>query len=224
MIRVGIVAEGPSDWMVLEELILSVEPDAEFVHIRPDMTLDSGSAHGWKGVRAWCRDMGPRLEAFLTGIPEYSIHLLVVHVDCSMAHNVGASYPCPPADATSKALREVVVDWLQRPSLPGFVILATPSQSSDTWVVAALDPPYEGSSVLECDLGVERELVRRRLLRLRDGEVKKQATRYRPLVKQMAGRIGEVCATCPEAGRFRAELVDAISERAAHSSLVGSDS
>ncbi len=47
MLRVGIVAEGPSDWLALEEMIRTAQPDADFLHIRPDMTLDSRSPHGW---------------------------------------------------------------------------------------------------------------------------------------------------------------------------------
>ncbi len=212
MIRVGLVAEGPSDWLALEELIRTVVPDADFLHIRPDMTLVSKSPHGWRGVRAWCHEMGPHLESFLSGVPGLPLHLLIIHADCSMAHNVGISHPCPPADATSNALRDLVTcDWLGRTSLPGFVVLATPSLSTETWIVAALSPPYQGSVPLECDSNVERELVRRRLLRLRDGEVKKPASKYQPLAKQMAQKIQEVCEACPEAARFRTEFTAAAS-------------
>jgi hypothetical protein len=208
------VAEGPSDWLALEELIRTVAPDADFLHIRPDLTLASKSPHGWKGVRAWCQQMGPLLESFLSGVPGLPLDLLVIHVDCSMAHNLGISHPCPPADATSNALREAMIrDWLGRDPLPGFVVLATPSLSTDAWIVAALEPSYRGGIPLECDLNAERELVRRRLLRLRDGEVKKPASRYQPLAKQMAQRIDEVCAACPEAARARTELAAAVSAR-----------
>jgi hypothetical protein len=156
--------------------------------------------------------MGPLLESFLSGVPGLPLDLLVIHVDCSMAHNLGISHPCPPADATSNALREAVTrGWLGRDPLPGFVILATPSLSTDAWIVAALDPPYEGSVPLECDPNADRELVRRRLLRLRDGEVKKPASKYQPLAEQMAQKIDEVCAACPEAARARAELAAAVS-------------
>jgi hypothetical protein len=214
MIRVGLVAEGPSDWMALEELIRTVASDVEFLHIRPDMTLVSKSPHGWTGVRAWCREMGPLLETFLTGITGLPLDLIVIHVDCSMAHNLGISHPCPPADATSNALRQAVTrDWLGRDPLPDFVVLATPSLSTEAWIVAALDPPYQGRVPLECDLNVERELHRRRLLPLKDGEVKKPAFKYQPLAKQMAQKIGEVCAACPEAARVRTEIVAAVSAR-----------
>jgi len=209
MIRVGIVAEGPSDWMALEELMKAVHPDIEFVRLRPDMTLASRSAHGWTGVRAWCRQEGARLETLLSGVVGSPIHLLVIHVDCSMAHNVSALHPCPPARDTADALRKVLIqDWLGLPSLPGFVVLATPSRTIDAWVVAALEPPYEGSVPLECDDDAERGLLRRGC-RLRDGEVKKPAAKYQPLAESMAQALDHVCVVCTEAARFREEFAAA---------------
>lgn|SRR6185295_16588119 len=211
MIRVGIVAEGPSDWFALEELIKAVRPDVEFQHLRPDMTLVSRSPHGWRGVKAWCQQEGQRLETLLTGVSGLPIHVLVIHVDCSMAPHVDALRDCPPARDTADALREVVVrDWLGLSALPESVVLATPSWTTDTWIVAALDPPYTGSLPLECDDRAERELSQRRLLRLRDGEVKKPEAKYRPLAEAMAQALDRVCAVCTEALRFREEFVAAV--------------
>lgn len=212
MIRVGIVAEGRSDWLALEELMRAVYPDLEFVRLRPDFTLASRSPHGWKGVRAWCQQEGSRLESLLSGVAGFEIHLLVVHVDCSMAHNVGALHPCPPAGDTADALREVVSkDWLGRFPLPGFVILATPSWSTDTWVAAALEPPYSGTQPLECDPSVDRELHRRRLLPMKDGELKKPEAKFRPLAEAVGRKVDHVCRVCTEAARFREEITTAMS-------------
>lgn len=211
MLRIGIVAEGKSDWLALEELMRAVHPDLDFVHLRPDMTLVSQSPHGWRGVKAWCRQEGARLEALLSGVQGLPIHLLVIHVDCSMAHNVDALLPCPPARDTADALREVIAQgWLGRPSLPGFVVLATPSRSTDTWIVAALEPPYSGNQPLECDDEAEGELVRRRRLRRRGGEVKKPEAKYRPLAEGMAQQLDHVCSLCSEAARFREEFALAL--------------
>jgi hypothetical protein len=211
MIRVGIVAEGKSDCLALEELLRAIHPDIDFLRLRPDMTLVSGSPHGWRGVKAWCQEEGGRLETLLAGVTGLPIHLLVIHVDCSMAHNVGALRACPPARATADALRDVIVrDWLGQPSLPSFVVLATPSRTTDAWVVAVLTPPYSGKQPLECDDLAEGELARRRLLRWKDGEVKKPDARYRPLVEMMVRDFARVCAKCTEAARLRAEFATAV--------------
>jgi hypothetical protein len=183
VLRVGIIAEGKSDWLVLEAVMRSVYPDVEFERLRPDMTLASRSPHGWHGVKAWCRENGSRLEILMRGVIGRPLHLLVVHADCSMAHNEDVDHPCPPARATADALREVMTRaWLNAESLPRFVVLATPSRTADSWVVAALDPPYQGKVPLECDERAERELVARGLLRKKGGEVKKPEARYAPLV------------------------------------------
>lgn len=211
MIRVGIVAEGKSDWLALEELMRAVHPDVTFMRLRPEMTPDSHSPNGWKGVRAWCRQEGSRLEALMTGVVGQPIHLLVVHVDCSMAHNVAALHPCPPARDTADALREVVArDWLGRVPLPTFIVLATPSWTTDTWVTAALEPPYSGGQPLECDQNVDRELHRRRLLPMKEGELKKPEAKFRPLAEEMGRKIDHVCRVCTEAARFREDLTVAL--------------
>jgi hypothetical protein len=213
MLRIGLVAEGRSDWLVLEEFIRAAYPDREleFERLRPDFTLVSRSPHGWKGVRAWCRENGPQLELLMRGVVGRPLHLLILHVDCSMAHNEGADLPCPPARNTADALRAIVArSWLARFPLPGFLVLATPSRSSDTWVVAALEPPYVSRVLLECDDRVENEFVGRGLLPRKQGEVKKQAIRYVPLCRQMASQIDRVCQSCSEAERFRAEIATAI--------------
>lgn len=128
-----------------------------------------------------------------------------------MAHNVHGLLPCPPARDTADALRRVVAQgWLGRSSLPDFVVLATPSRSTDTWIVASLEPPYSGNQPLECDDGAEGELVRRRLLRRRDGEVKKPEAKYRPLAEEMARKLDHVCSLCSEAERFREEFANAL--------------
>ena len=211
MIRVGIVAEGKSDCLALEEFMRAIHPDIDFMRLRPDMTLVSQSPFGWRGVKSWCSLEGRRLEDLLSGVPSLAIHILVVHVDCTMAHNVDALRPCPPASATADELRQVIVrDWLKRPTIPRFIVMATPSRSTDTWIVAALHPVYSSSADLECDDDAERELHRRRHLRLRDGEVKKPDAKYRPLVQRMAQSLNHVCSRCTEAARFRDDFAACI--------------
>lgn len=207
ILRVGIVAEGKSDWLALEAIVRSVHPDVEFERLRPDMTLSSRSPHGWRGVKAWCQEHGTRLTVLMQGVVGRPLHLLVIHADCSMAHNEKADRPCPPAQATADALRDVITRaWLGFQSLPRIVVLATPALTTDSWVIAALDPPYRGKGPLECDERVERELVARGLLRKKDGEVKKPEGRYKPLVQEMIRNFERVRLYCSEAERFYAEV------------------
>src|SRR3990167_6000361 len=97
----GLVTEGKSEWLVFEAVIRAhFDHAARFTRIRPDLTLTTGSPHGWRGVKHWCQENRTRLAAVLRGVVGSEIDVLVVHVDCSMAHNVGALRPCPPPEAT----------------------------------------------------------------------------------------------------------------------------
>jgi hypothetical protein len=204
MLRVGIVAEGKSEWFVLEELMRAIHADIEFQRLRPEIPVfSSGPAVGWRGVKAWCREFGGRLETFMTGVEGKRLDLLVIHADCSMAHNEGAAHPCPPAADTANALRQVVItQWLGLPAQPPFVILTHPSKSTDAWVVATLDPPYKKLASIECQDAVENELVARGLLRKKQGEVKKPENTYRPLAEEAARRMEVLCQHCTQAARF----------------------
>src|SRR5258706_9866941 len=96
MLRFGLVAEGPSDWITLEAFVRRLIVDAEFERIQPDLTPTNRSPYGWKGVRAWCREFGPVLHQFMGGVTGRRIDILIIHSDCSMAHNESADRPCPP--------------------------------------------------------------------------------------------------------------------------------
>ena len=63
MLRVGIVAEGTSDWLVLEEVMKTVHPDVEIERLRPNRpcTLIIGSAVGEASkLGAWRTGLGSR--------------------------------------------------------------------------------------------------------------------------------------------------------------------
>jgi len=157
MLRVGIVAEGSTDFLVLEEIMKTVTPDIGFVRIHPAPASSSRLGNGWRGVKAWCQENGPELEAYLVGVRSQPLSLLVIHADCSMADKLGADRPCPPAADTALAVRQTIeTTWLGRVPLPEFVVLAKPAMSSDAWVIAAFEEPYPNLDSIECDLVVHQ--------------------------------------------------------------------
>jgi hypothetical protein len=211
MIRIGIVAEGKSEWLVLEAVMRVLHDEIDFVRIRPDLDMLSGQPFGWRGVKAWCSENGNTLGAFMKGVRSKPLDLMVIHCDCSMAHNVSANRPCPPARDTADALRDVIVrEWLRLDTIPVFVVLTTPSRTMDAWVVSVLDPPHEEATCIECLEAVENVLVARHLLRKKDGEVKKQEARYRPLAERVAAELPTARARCTEAERFVVEFQAAL--------------
>ena len=206
MLRVGIVAEGPSDWIVLEEVMKAVHAEIEFVRLQPDQTLTS-LGQGWRGVRAWCTENGPRLELLMTGLTGRPLHILVIHADCSMADKAGAAHPCPPASDTALALGEIIeVRWLGRAPRLDFVVIATPAQSSDAWAIATFDPPYANLAGIECDKAVEDEFIRRKLLKRKNGQVKKPSRIYEAIAARIGQSIDLICSHCLQAETFRSDF------------------
>ena len=221
-VRFAVVTEGPSDLLVLRGVIQRLVPSAVVVPVHPEVPLDAypefraaagGSHHGtgWRGVQAWCQEYGSTLEVFMAAVAGDEYDALVIHTDASMADKVGAERDCPPARSTTDALRAVITaSWLARQRLPATVILATPSKSTDAWVVSALPTP---PADVECDKGIEDVLVRRRLLRRRNSEIKKPRKAYERLAREVARRWTEVQARCTEARRFGADVEALAHER-----------
>lgn len=212
MLRVGIIAEGETDFLILEEIMKTIATELEFVHIHPAPAVDSKFGRGWRGVKAWCEENGPEIEAYLSGIPSRALNLIVIHADCSMADKAKVVRPCPPASDTALALGKIIeTDWLGRDPKPDFVVIATPSQSIEAWVVAAFDPPYANLADIECDKAAEDELIRRRLLEKKsNGQPRKQAHKYAPLAARMIDVLDSVCTHCPQAEAFRSHFRNAV--------------
>ena len=211
MIRVGVVSEGMSDFLVLREVMRQVRPDAEFVQLHPDGTMTL-LGQGWMGVRAWCIRHGEILETLMV---ERQVHLLVIYLDCSMADNVEANRPCPPAGATAEALMAVVDEhWLRQVPRHPAVLIAAPAMSTEAWVVATLDSPPVALEAIECDPGVEDQLLKPiwgdiKKLRWRDGGVKKPRAAYEPFAALVGADLDRVLARCSQAAAFHSNFVEA---------------
>jgi hypothetical protein len=223
MLRVGIVAEGPTDMSVLEEIMKTIVLEIEFVRIQPAGTMSSQFGNGWLGVKKWCKRYGPELESYMIDTPSQKMDLLVIHADCSMADKEGAERPCPPASDTAEALKKAIEQsWLGRDPVPEFVVLATPAMSSDAWVAAAFEEPYPNLLSIECDKAVEDEFVKRKIFRrktrfrmrnghnIREVQVKKNTDVYDPMAVRCGQFIDSVCSLCPQAESFRSNFQAAV--------------
>lgn len=215
-LRLAVVSEGPSDFLILRSVIEASLPGTEVVPLHPEVPLaaypeyaqavgGSSRGTGWRGVEAWCRDFsGKDLELFMRAVVGQEYDGIVVHLDASMAQHLGIEQPCPPVQATTDPLRKTIVTaWLRFPSAPPFLVLATPSKSSDAWVVAAHDADHTN---LECLFDVEALLMKIAKLRRRGGQVKKPRALYEPLARKVGKKLEQVCSRCSEAGRFVTEL------------------
>jgi hypothetical protein len=159
-LRVALVAEGPTDRIVIEAALRAMLPDRPFVlrQLQPEGSLAFGElGGGWTGVYRWCRQAAARGRGRLAddALLFENYHLLLLHVDADVAGKrysdgsvtpqsgdeaLPCERPCPPASATTNALRSVLLSWCGEAAVPARTVICMPSKSTEAWVVAALFP------------------------------------------------------------------------------------
>jgi len=155
-----LVAEGPTDRIVIEAALRAIVPGRPFVlkQLQPEGSLAFGQfGGGWTGVYRWCKQAAARGGGQLArdALLFENYDLLVLHMDADVA---GMNYsdgsitpqpgdgalpcelPCPPASATTNALRTVLLSWSGETAAPARTVICMPSKSTEAWVVAALFP------------------------------------------------------------------------------------
>jgi hypothetical protein len=159
-LRIGLVAEGPTDGVVIEAALRSILDDRSFVltQLQPEGSIAFGAmGTGWVGVYRWCKQSARRGGGGLTSdaVVFQNYDVLILHLDADVASGSYAqgsitpdagdgglpcAEPCPPASATTDRLRHVLLTWCGEVGVPDKTVLCVPAQSTETWVVAALFP------------------------------------------------------------------------------------
>lgn len=158
-LRLALVAEGPTDKILIEAAVSGILEGRPFIlnQLQPEASLAFGFGPfggGWGGVYLWCRQALVRSGGSFEADPLFEFHdVLVLHLDADVARekygsaniqedagDLPCAEPCPPAQATTDRLREVLSRWAGGPRTPYPTVLCTPSKSTDAWVVAALFP------------------------------------------------------------------------------------
>ena len=225
-LRIAMVVEGPTDFIVLDAAISSLLPDRdiEFQSIQPEFSatfqVESGpTGLGWPGVYRWCRQATSEGHGRVSGSSLFVFHqILVVQVDADVA---GMTYqngriddqtgdlpceePCPPPSATTDALRKVVLRWLGEPKLPIRCVLCTPSKSIESWVVAALFPANKEvvKDSWECRMNPESQFG----TLPKNSRIRKSQDDYKAKRKDILSAWPNVREKLAEAQRFSIELL-----------------
>lgn len=125
-LRLALVAEGPTDRVVIEAAISRILDARPFIlnQLQPEQSLAFGPlGGGWGGVYRWCRQAVDRSGGSVRSDPLFDFHdLLVLHLDADVADksypeaNIHDNYedlpcaePCPPSQATTDRLRRVLL-------------------------------------------------------------------------------------------------------------------
>lgn len=224
-LRVGIVAEGIADYHILLSAVRSVLDEERPIIpalLQPEESVafsgggDAGPlGGGWKGVGKWCLQAARRGGGSLSG-GIWAFDVLILHLDADIAANesdpgsgllgLPCDKPCPPANATTDGLRQVMLRWIGENNVPDRVVLCTPSKSTDSWVMEAFFPADKEMLRLgkECHPSPESRLSQQPKARR---FTKKD---YRNKAKAFGARWRSVAAALSEARRFEAEFSEAV--------------
>jgi hypothetical protein len=230
---IGLIAEGPTDAVVLEPLIkraLGVGPqgiDVELVKVQPADATSGGSGEGgWLQVKAWClrngaaprralyfeplfEGFGPRCNALLVQLDADLLHLVP---DIASKEGVPTPKELTP-ESRAETIRAILTRWLwpeggERLDNDRTVRLAA-VWSTETWLVAALDPALATPEAVDPNpLLLEHSPG----LALREGstKLKKSEKRWRRICARakVAEQTGSILQRCPSLRRAMTELAE----------------
>lgn len=225
LLRVGVVAEGPTDKIIIEAVISTVFEDRPFIltQLQPEESRAFGPlSTGWGGVYRWCRQASTRAGGPIRNDPLFLTYdLLILHLDADVAgeyyanagikdgaNDLPCSQPCPPPEASTNPLRNVMLSWIGENVVPPKMVLCTPSMKTETWVLCALYPSVVLviRENLECFPNPDHRLqAQPKTGRLISGG-KKIVSVYRTRAHEITQAWDQVRARCSEAERFSTDL------------------
>jgi hypothetical protein len=232
LLRVGFVAEGPTDFVALNAAVSALLGDVDFTPtlISPlvDQSLAAQTGGGWAKVYLWCRQMLADAGGDARKSDIFTKHeILVIQVDADVADkkytddqritnppqdlpidlpcDKPCKTPCPRPREITDALRSVVLGWLGEAAMPPKTVVCIPSRSIETWVLVALfpDDPTAVRPNIECRRDCEVRLKTHGLIK----SGKKLIKEYRANENAIAGAWGTVRRRCGEAERFSQEFL-----------------
>ncbi len=219
-LRIALVAEGPTDYVVIEAALKAVL-DKSFIltQLQPEVTRPEMGG-GWGGVLKWCYGTSKRHSGVLDHDPTLSnFDLIILHLDVDVSTfsyqhcgqevitlsgqlnwaNLPCARACPPASDSADALAVVLKSWLGPVSLGRGSVLCLPAQSSGTWLAAAVlasdDPLLQHA---ECDITLENRLGQLP----KANRIKKTRRAYQTKASEITQQWQIVKSICPQALRF----------------------
>lgn len=222
-LRVALIAEGPTDAIVVEAALKALLP-RPFVltQLQPEPTKPKLGT-GWGGVLRWCDTFATRGLARFEDDPTLpGFDLFVVHIDADVAEKRYADvsddmaklaeqrgWPtlprashCPPPSGCADAIRTCLLAWAGMQTPGPKTVLCVPSKAVEAWIVAATFDDGPLLNNLECNSSVEAQLrvlpVARRL--------KKATNAYRAKEREITRSWSVVRQRCTQAERFSLEL------------------
>lgn len=236
LLRVGFVAEGPTDYITLHAVVRSLLGDVDFTPTLISPMVDERMAvqegGGWTKVYLWCRQMLDEANGNARSSNLFQQHeILVIQIDADVADkkytddqriktppqdlplrmpcSKPCKTPCPRPRQITDALRQTILGWLNETQVPPRTVLCVPARSIETWVLVALFPDDATAlkSNVECRRDCEVRLKTYGLIK--SGQ--KLIGQYRANEDAIAASWAIVRNKCAEAERFSKEFLDVVS-------------
>ncbi len=183
-LRIGLVAEGPTDYEIINAALLAVLP-VPFVMtlLQPENTQPQFGG-GWGGVLKWCHAASRRHTGPLTQDPTLSLFDLLVS---------------PPVADTCAALELVLLSWLGAATSDDKTVRCIPAQSTGAWLASAvLDDVHPLLQGAEYNPDLENQLARLPKAQ----RIKKTVADYRRFAPVVTAQWAKVKTVCSQAERF----------------------
>lgn len=217
-LRIALVAEGPTDEIVITAALKALLPEeTTFIlrQIQPDTpgedelggssdATKASTGCGWSGVYRWCRNVSHMGSGDILTVARMNYDFVIIHLDIDVSREsytnakiyspegecLPCNRPCPPASDSALALQKVVQSWLN-PVATSKVVWCFPADNTETWGYAAWksDKAQEIKN-LECHHGIPSRL---------GSSIKKSVHSYRRNQDQLKSNWGIVEDLCPQA-------------------------
>lgn len=227
-LRIALVAEGPTDYVIIEAALKAILPDPFIMtQLQPEATIPE-MGNGWCGVLKWCYATSKRQTGPIDQDPTLiGYDIIIIHIDVDVAamtydnggedmvalsHSSGwrilpCTQACPPVVDTCRELQTTLDSWLSPAHFGQHSISCLPAQSSGTWLAAAILPADHNLLMnTECNPRVEDGLAR-----LPKAErIKKTRREYQSKAPKLTEKWHQVKIICSQAEVFENAVLAAL--------------
>lgn len=165
MAKYLLVAEGPTDHIIINELALKLsethKKNVQVVELAPRADATSGNypSFGWTAIEKWCKRYKTKTpQEVQAAPPELRRNLLsnnwrallaidgadglIIQMDNDIAQDITSIGAFRPGSNRSAHCHSAILSWLGEGVLPPEMYLAISSMSSETWILATYDPKH----------------------------------------------------------------------------------
>ena len=206
---IGIVGEGPTDYMVLREVVDHITGEEnEYRRLQPEPDMAGRFGNGCKGVWRWCETTSDVLDKVFYGVTPH-LDLLIIQMDADVSRKEREVHcpvilPCghhvQKPSGYEEHLEQLINIWLGNCPNNENILITIPCDSTDTWIVAAYQ---DYGNVEEIKNPWESVIARKKEYHgIRISGNKKRASVYSQLLPRLCQQWERVVEQCYSARRF----------------------